>query len=33
VDGESGPNQALIDKYGLGTVDVVRSALALLEDL
>jgi transketolase len=33
VDGESGPNQALIDKYGLGTVDVVRNALALLEDL
>jgi transketolase len=33
VDGESGPNKALIDKYGLGATDVVRCALATLEAL
>ena len=30
VDGESGPNQALIDKYGLSADDVARSARSLL---
>jgi transketolase len=30
IDGESGPNEALIDKYGLSTADVVRRARALL---
>ncbi|HEY5095557.1 MAG TPA: transketolase C-terminal domain-containing protein [Candidatus Eremiobacteraceae bacterium] len=33
VDGESGPNQALIDKYGLSAGDVVRSARALIAAL
>jgi transketolase len=30
MDGESGPNEALIDKYGLSTADVVGRARALL---
>jgi transketolase len=33
LDGESGPNEALIDKYGLSTADVVRRARALLAGL
>lgn len=33
IDGESGPNEALVDKYGLSTNDVVRSARALLAAL
>jgi transketolase len=33
VDGESGPNQALIDKYGLSSGDVARSARAMLATL
>lgn len=30
IDGESGPNEALIDKYGLSTADVVLRARTLL---